>query len=384
MPTTEQRKKKLIEKLKELFQLDQPELDFGFYKIMHAKSKQVSEFLEKDLLNIISGSFETVDEAKRVKLREQYEAALKQAREYGAPDPENTPAVKKARTALEGALSSADVEADIYDHLFRFFERYYESGDFTSRRYYARETADKAAPFAIPYNGEEVKLVWANYDQYYIKTSEYFTNYTFDLNNVDEVTARRSEDNNTLFGAQNENKPLRVHFKIIDAAEGEHGNIKAADNAKRFFIPHKKNPVEIDENNELNIFFEYRPDPDKTGQEGMWQKKLNEDAVKLIIDALKDKFSKNDFIEYLKIPAPTETQKDRILLEKYLTKYTTRNTSDYFIHKNLKEFLNRELDFYIKNEVMWLDDIEDADAPQVETYLAKIKVIRKIAHKIIE
>src|SRR5690606_516093 len=44
----------------------------------------------------------------------------------------------------------------------------------------------------------------------------------------------------------------------------------------------------------------------------------------------------------------------------------------------------RELDFYIKNEVMHLDDVEDETAPRVEQYLSKIKVIRRIAHKIID
>ena len=382
MPTIEQQKKRLIEKLKELFQLDQPELDFGFYKIMHAKSKQVAEFIENDLLNIITGSFKAVDESKRLKLEQDYEAALEQAKGLGAPDPENAPLVKKAKSMLGAAMLSGNIEAEIYDHLYRFFERYYESGDFTSRRYFARETSDKAAPFAVPYNGEEVKLIWANYDQYYIKTSEYFTNYSFDLNKIDEVIAKKGEDE--LFASAHDNKPLRVHFRVISATEGEHGNIKTADDSKRFFILNKEKPAEIDESNELNIYFEYRPDPEKSGQEGIWQKKLNEDAVKKIIESLDKNYKNNEFSGYFKIPAPTETQKNRILLEKYIGKYTARNTSDYFIHKDLKEFLNRELDFYIKNEVMWLDDIENSDVPQVESYLAKIKVIRNIAHKIIE
>jgi adenine-specific DNA-methyltransferase len=47
-------------------------------------------------------------------------------------------------------------------------------------------------------------------------------------------------------------------------------------------------------------------------------------------------------------------------------------------------FLRRELDFYIKNEVMHLDDIENETAPRVEQYLSKIKAIRRIAHKIID
>ena len=71
-------------------------------------------------------------------------------------------------------------------------------------------------------------------------------------------------------------------------------------------------------------------------------------------------------------------------LEAHLRRYTARNTFDYFIHKDLGAFLRRELDFYIKNEVMHLDDIEDESAPRVDQYLSKLKVIRKIAGKIID
>ena len=71
-------------------------------------------------------------------------------------------------------------------------------------------------------------------------------------------------------------------------------------------------------------------------------------------------------------------------LEAHLKRYTARNTFNYFIHKDLGTFLRRELDFYIKNEVMHLDDVENESAPRVEQYLSKIKVIRKIAGKIID
>ena len=39
----------LVAKLKEIFQLDKPELDFGLYRIMHAKSAEVTDFLEHRL-----------------------------------------------------------------------------------------------------------------------------------------------------------------------------------------------------------------------------------------------------------------------------------------------------------------------------------------------
>jgi adenine-specific DNA-methyltransferase len=61
-------------------------------------------------------------------------------------------------------------------------------------------------------------------------------------------------------------------------------------------------------------------------------------------------------------PVPTDKNPGRTLLEKHQTDYTARNTFDYFIHKDLGGFLRRELDIYIKNEVMHLDDIESDTA----------------------
>lgn len=383
MPTVEQLRSRLLNKLKELFQIDQPDLDFGFYRIMHAKSKHVSDFIEKDLLKIVEDAFGQVDDARKAELQAAYEKAVQTAREFGAPNPEDTEPVKKAKAALDAVKDTASAEGDIYDHLYRFFERYYDDGDFISRRYYTRETSGKAAPFAVPYNGEEVKLHWANADQYYIKTTEYFTNFTFDLRQAREISGQ-----NTLSFGEEDISPLRVHFRIVEATEGEHGNIKASEANKRFFIIHAQKPVEFTEDGELAVNFEYRPDPEKSGQESTWRDKRNAEAVKTVLSTLermaKENKSVNEYLSLLKVAAPTDNDKHRPLLAKYINKYTARNTMDYFIHKDLGGFLRRELDFYIKNEVMRLDDIENADAPVVETYLSKIKVLRKIAGKLID
>ena len=48
---------RLVGLLKELFQLDQPDLDFGLYRIMHAKSAEVTQFLDKDLLPQVREAF---------------------------------------------------------------------------------------------------------------------------------------------------------------------------------------------------------------------------------------------------------------------------------------------------------------------------------------
>ena len=51
---------KLKTLLKELFQLDQPDLDFGLYRIMHAKSAEVTQFLDVDLLPQVKAAFAAV------------------------------------------------------------------------------------------------------------------------------------------------------------------------------------------------------------------------------------------------------------------------------------------------------------------------------------
>jgi adenine-specific DNA-methyltransferase len=50
------------------------------------------------------------------------------------------------------------IESEVFSHLYNFFRRYYDAGDFISQRRY------KHGIYAIPYEGEEVKLHWANAD----------------------------------------------------------------------------------------------------------------------------------------------------------------------------------------------------------------------------
>jgi adenine-specific DNA-methyltransferase len=347
-----QKFEKLKTLLKELFQLDQPDLDFGFYRVMHAKSAEVTQFLEKDLLPQVKAAFAQYQPADKAAIEKELAKAIEQARALGA-DPEALPKVRQLRAKLaDDAVDLEALEAEVYDHLYSFFRRYYSEGDFLSRRVY------KSGVYAIPYEGEEVKLHWANADQYYIKTSEYLRDYAFRL---------RPDD------AQN---PMRVHFRLVDAAEGEHGNVKEqAGKERRFKLATA--PFAAVEDGELVIRFTYEPDPAK-------QKELNAAAEKEIL-GLADA-SLHDWMKALSANhvRADGTASDSTRLRVHLDRYTARNTFDYFIHKDLGGFLRRELDFYIKNEVMHLDDVESESAPRVEQYLSKIKVIRRVAGKIID
>ncbi len=305
MANIEKQRERLINLLKELFQLDRPELDFGFYRIMHAKAGQVSDFLENDLLAIIRDAFGEADEARIAEAKAAWEAARQQAEDFGAPNPDEAPKGKEAKAAYEATKASGSNEGDVYDHLYRFFERYYDQGDFMSRRYFARETDGKAAPYAVPYDGREVYLHWANKDQYYIKTSEYLSNFTFDPT---QATEYREAHGELLEG-----KPLKVHCRIVVASEGEHNNVKVSEQTERYFIIHDAEPVKLEtgENGEpeLVIQFEYRADPEKTGQEGTWRKKRLDEAAERIKATLGELDKAGDYVTALMTPAPTEKEK---------------------------------------------------------------------------
>jgi len=169
-----------------------------------------------------------------------------------------------------------------------------------------------------------------------------------------------------------------VHFKIVEA-DTEKDNVKAASGNDRRFFLHGDEPV-TEEGGELVIRFEYGPDGDKRKQDA-----INADTAKRVIEDLNaETLAVWQHRLSAKWKRADGTETDRTVLEKHLYDYTRRNTFDYFIHKDLRGFLRRELDFYIKNEVMRLDDVEEESAPRVEQYLSKIKVIRRIAHKIID
>jgi adenine-specific DNA-methyltransferase len=347
-----QKYEKLKTLLKELFQLDQPDLDFGLYRIMHAKSAEVSQFLDRDLLPQVQAAFGAYKTADKAEIEKELARAVEQAQSLGV-DPESTQKVKDLRAKLRSeAVDLGRLESEVYDHLFSFFRRYYSEGDFLAKRVY------KPGVYAIPYEGEEVTLYWANKDQYYIKTSEYLRDYAFRLRPDDPT------------------RPMRVHFRLVDAAEGEHGNVKAAEGKERRFKLAKTDPLVV-EDGELVVRFTYQPDPSN-------QKDLNAAAEAAILARAEPAFA--DWIPLLgaKHVRADGTASESTRLRVHLDRYTARNTFDYFIHKDLGGFLRRELDFYIKNEVMHLDDVENETAPRVEQYLSKIKVIRRIAGKIID
>ena len=311
--------------LAELFMFDQADLDFGIYRVMNVRRGEIQRFLDDDLLPQVQDALAGMAAGEREALAAEIERAEAQAQALGVV-PETVPRVRELRARYEAAPDPSAAEDEVYSHLIDFFRRYYREGDFISQRRY------KEGVYAIPYEGEEVKLHWANHDQYYIKSTEQFRDYSFRLG-VAEADQRR------------------VHFKLIEADIPQGNNLPQAtgpqkSHERRFLLADETPVVAID--TVLTVRFEYRSVESTRNQAD-----LNETAVHRI---LADPAAQAWRFDLAKAASSAEDAPS--LLAKHLSTYTTKNTFDYFIHKDLGSFLRRELDFYLKNEVVRLDDID--------------------------
>lgn len=357
-------KEKFQELLKKLFQFDCAELDFGIYRIMNHKRAAIEQFIDKDLLNGVAMELTSGSLAHESSLAQQLTEVAEQIKEnFGeeAIDAEGnldekysgTPRGKQyleLKAKAGKAKARPELEAMIFNHLYSFFSRYYDEGDFMALRRYSKR--DK---YAIPYNGEEVYLHWANSDQYYIKTAENFTDYSYKHNG------------------------WTVKFALRNA-EVEQNNKKGA---KRFFIPRLQDVALTAADQMLIVPFEYRPLTEQ--EEITYKSKLQETILTEAATKLLD-LAKSEAGALLALA--TEKRKDAdgntvSLIEHHLRSYTRKNTSDFFIHKDLIGFLERELDFYLKNEVLNLDELEAGGEYRADSWFQIMSTMKTVGRKII-
>ena len=316
---------KLQTLLQQLFRADAADLDFGIYRIINERRKQIQAFIDEELPTIVNdvldANTEIESERKEFEsLREQIPDGMLDADDNPINEAfAQVPVVKKFLEAKEkrGETQTRDQRSDaVFNHLYTFFSRYYDNGDFIPRRRYSQTER-----YAIPYNGEEVYLHWANRDQYYVKSGEHFTNYKF-----------KSEDITVIF-----------HLRDVDI---EKDNVQGT---KRFFIPLSAETTYKSGTDEISIPFEYRPLTDLEKKKYSGQKQQDK-----IIDAAEPEIMAHLTGYYNGLSVLAQETEGVTILKKHLRTYTRRNTADFFIHKDLKQFLNRELDVYIKNEVLSL------------------------------
>ena len=356
---------KLQELLQKLFRADAEDLKFGIYRIINFRRDRIKDFIHKELPAIVQNALDANTEAESA--RAELEDLNKRVKEAFGEDVldadgilidetiKDRPLVKQYLEAQEqlGSPQTQDQREDtVYNHLYTFFSRYYEDGDFIPRRRYSQ-----IERYAVPYNGEEVYLHWANRDQYYVKSGEHFSEYEFTV------------------------KDTTVTFDLRDV-DIEKDNVKGP---KRFFVPLSDETTYNSETDTVCIPFEYRPLTDEEQKKYSGQKQQDKIINAAELEIITQLGTYPDIQREL-----AHKVDDVTLLKKRLQAYTRRNTADFFIHKDLKQFLNRELDVYIKNEVLPLSSLIFKDNNLQEDSLTKVnwietaKLVNTIASQIIE
>ena len=318
---------KLQNLLQQLFRADAADLDFGIYRIINYRREQIQTFIGEELPIIVKDALDANTEIESD--RQEIENLAQQIRQTLGDnvldadgnlindtyaDANIVAQYLEAKERLGSPQSTDQREDSVYNHLYTFFSRYYDNGDFIPRRRYSQTER-----YAVPYNGEEVYLHWANKEQYYVKSGEHFSDYRF-----------KAKDTTVIFD-------LRDVDIEKDNVQGD----------KRFFIPLSAETNYNSETDELCIPFEFRPLTDDEKKLYSGQKQQDK-----IIDA-----AETEILTQLGNHPDIQRELghkigDVTFLYKRLQAYTRSNTADFFIHKDLKKFLTSELDVYIKNYVI--------------------------------
>jgi adenine-specific DNA-methyltransferase len=374
---------KFKELLRDIFRFESSDLDFGIYRILNYKRYEVEKFINQKLPQIIEDAFQKHKKNLSEDIHQQYERVRREIiRTLGnnafTPTGELNPVfadtnigqeylrIKEQKELLE---KLQEIKEQVYNDLYSFFSRFYEDGDFIPQYRYSKEPK-----YCIPYNGEEVKLYWANADQYYIKTGILFRDYTF-----------RAGDK-------------KVIFRTVSAREEINSN-KAT--KQRYFVLDEE-PVQTDQDN-LIVRFQYRELGEEeirlykdngNGQEieqeeenggggrGVKQEKINEKIFERLERELREMSSeRKEFLFAIKNLLGEQRNQQPLLLY-HINRFTAKNTRDYFIHKNLRKFLMGQLDYFIKSEVLNYETL--SEEKYLDKHITRAKVVKEVGEKIID
>ena len=424
---------KLQNLLKQLFEIDaSSDLDFGIYRILNFRRREINKFIEERLPQRVNEAFahfaaHTEEEINRRmaelrrKIRENFGEQAVDANGTLKQEFRNTPLGQEYEQLSKqqaDAVAVEDMKTRVYNDLYTFFSRYYEDGDFVPRYRYSI----RGHKYAIPYNGEEIKLYWVNSGQYYTKTGTLFRDYTFVAGNT-RIVFRLSEATEEL----GSNKATNDRFFVLDSEEpivfetgpkGEDGKSRTV--VVRFnyrelyegdaWFQHiqglSAKPSNASSNNEssgkveeVESWEEENYDEDEGTQLGsgtarttvrIKQDNLNPLLEEAIIDAVakEDKMLADWLAEPVQRNAGPDRrqegdqQQNRSLLGYHLRRFTSKNNRDYFIHKNLRAFLNDQLDYFIKAEV--LDTSTLLEPNEVNKHLSRAGAVKELGTAIID
>ena len=411
----------LQQKLKEMFQFDHNDLNFGIYKIYNLKNKEVEKFINGDsenslkttIQNSLKGAYNQENDTQKTLLKNFLgkldqsslldDLQINKQKITGLIDVMGngtSEKLKQALKTLETAQNQPETPEDkVYNHILNFFSLYYENGDFGyNERSISPYQVDY--PDSTSYNGQDTMLFWKHKGQYYIKSGSGFNSVQFDLK-ISETTKKleyrleTNEDSEQEQTARNNNKDDKSkHYKLnrIEEKDGVYQIIfnlaKISTTKEEVYKAILKQVFEIEYDDKYwskkdgkSIFNDLK---DKNQEiqngniKGLSQIRITKDELEKRIN---DGINRNDII-------PQISKDDEIFtafwsLDKSLNNFYIGNDSDFFIHQNLKEFLNKEQDKFIKNHI--LSDIYSLlEVNQDNQSLLIAKAFKKATDKIIE
>jgi adenine-specific DNA-methyltransferase len=411
--------------LKEMFQFNANDLDFGIYRIYNLKRKEIENFIdgkdEQCLEPIINKTLELVSNIeKQVELTSLTAYLKKFNQESLVNDPAgnfekiqqlilNFGTDDAEKDSLTAALSSStkefnitdEIKDKIYNHILGYFEMYYSNGDFG---YNNRSRSLYKVPYEADYDGNDTMFHWKHKGSLYIKTGNSFNAIKFKLKHLDkefELRLKTNDESKDEEVAQNNNKDSKLkHYKFNRFEEKDgitrivfnlsDSSTTKADLFKSLFIEVFKSKENLDN----YLFAEGKPvfndladDYDKV-QDGSVK---GIGALRVNRKTLLNKVNKN-LERGSKVEIITESGQERFSdetletiynIDQKLNSFYIGNDSDYFIHENLQEFLTQEKERYIKNHI--LSDLKSIlDGKLDNTTLIIAKAFELVSSRIIE
>jgi adenine-specific DNA-methyltransferase len=300
----------------DILKLDLADLDFGIYRILNYRRAQVLAYLEDTLPSRIN----------------TWTHALAQA--------------------SGGELASTEAD-NCYYHLHTFFARYWDDGDFIPR---ARRGG--SAAYAVPYNGQDTHFHWATKGSHYVKSGELFARYAYKdgAHDIRFTLAQAELEKDNAKGSAKHFFPLR--FATEDSGFDLQWQWRAATEPE---VKRYKNKSASRPKDEAQDDIAPDTDGDDTATEG----------ATLQERVLNDWLTGNAFAAAKPPPGL-----DPLVLASHARRFVRKNTSDFFVHPQLGEFLRGELDVYLKHEFVQVWDAPDAELPRIR---AKFNLVRQIA-----
>ncbi|WP_432672128.1 site-specific DNA-methyltransferase [Flavobacterium sp. SM2513] len=408
--------------LKEMFQFNENDLDFGIYKIYNLKRKNIEGFIDGDGENDLTPTIEKILE--EVNLENQKSDSIDLFnflkginKESLLSDPDsNYSKIQMAfnfeddedkKQELQDTLDkiskssglTEELKDKIYNHILGFFQMYYSNGDFG---YNDRSRDVYKVPYEADYDGTDTMFHWKHKGSLYIKTGTSFNAIKFQLNGKKiEYRLETNTDSENESASRNNNKDSQLkHYQFsriekIDDTYQVIFNLAEASTSKVDIFKAIYN--EVISNDDISKYLEYTKadknhtvfidlgkdfDKVQNGQiKGLSSLRQSKEKV--------EKEAKNNFERGVKLYDDTkkeftdDTLKILYKLDQKLNSFYIGNDADYFIHENLEEFLTNEKQRFVKNYIF--DDLESIYNGKLDnTTLLIAKAFDKVTSRIIE